>query len=142
LLVLGAFQTLTGDLHLVPFLAALPLGSLAASILHASHLQTFSADVTAGVRTLAALSGWERAQLLFYALAGLPYVLVALLILTSALPAWSWLTFLSLPLVGRSVLAVYRSTAEQTQRLAGLDRQMAQTYLAFGVLLMGSLILG
>jgi 1,4-dihydroxy-2-naphthoate octaprenyltransferase len=75
-------------------------------------------------------------------LVGLPYVLVALLILGRALPAWSWLTFLSLLLVGRSVLAVYRSTAEQTQYVAGLDRQMTQAYLAFGVLLMCSLSLG
>ena len=33
------------------------------------------------VRTLAVVLGWERARLLFYALVGLPYVLVALLIL-------------------------------------------------------------
>jgi 1,4-dihydroxy-2-naphthoate polyprenyltransferase len=142
LLVLGAFDTLTGTLQVVPFLVSLPLGFLAASILHASHLQTYSADVNAKVRSLAAELGWERARRLFYALVGLPYVLVALLILGRALPAWSWLTFLSLLLVGRSVLAVYRSTAEQTQYVAGLDRQMTQAYLAFGVLLMCSLSLG
>ena len=142
LLVLGAFDTLTGALHVVPFLVSLPLGFLSESILHASHLQTFSADVNAKVRTLAVVLGWERARLLFYALVGLPYVLVALLILGRALPAWAWLTFLSSCLAGRSVLAVYRSTAEQTQHLAGLDRQMAQAYLAFGVLLIFSLILG
>jgi 1,4-dihydroxy-2-naphthoate octaprenyltransferase len=142
LLVLGAFETLTGALQVVPFLVSLPLGFFAASILHASHLQTFSTDVNAKVRTLAAVLGWERARLLFYALVGLPYVLVALLTLTRVLPEWSWLTFLSLPLVGRGILAIYRSTAEQTQHLAGLDRQTAQAYLVFGVLLMCSLILG
>jgi 1,4-dihydroxy-2-naphthoate octaprenyltransferase len=86
--------------------------------------------------------GWERARLLFYALAGLPYVLVALLILARALPVWAWLTFLSVPLAGRSVLLLWRATADQIQLLADLDRQMAQAYLAFGVLLMCSLILG
>jgi hypothetical protein len=52
------------------------------------------------------------------------------------------LTFLSVPLAGRSILLLWRATADQIQLLAGLDRQMAQAYLAFGVLLMCSLILG
>ena len=142
LLVLGAFDALTGSLHVAPVLVSLPLGFLAESILHASHLQTFSADVDAKVRTLAVVLGWERARLLFYALVGLAYILVALWILARVLPAWSWLTFLSVPLVGRSILALWRATADQTQVLAGLDRQMAQAYLAFGVLLICSLILG
>src|SRR5919108_2284108 len=142
LLVLGAFVTLTGGLHVVPFLVSLPLGFLAESILHASHLQTFSAHVNAKVRTLAVVLGWDRARLLFYALVGLPYVLVALLILARVLPAWAWLSFLSFIVVGRSILVVSRSTAERAQNLAGLDRQMAQGYLAFGILLSFSLILG
>jgi 1,4-dihydroxy-2-naphthoate polyprenyltransferase len=142
LLVLGAFDALTGSLDVVPCLVSLPLGCLAESILHASHLQTFAVDATTKVRTLAVMLGWERARLLSYALVSLPYVLVALLILAGALPAWAWLTFLSLPLVGRSALSVYRATTEQAQDLAGLDRHMAQAYLAFGGLLMFSLILG
>jgi 1,4-dihydroxy-2-naphthoate octaprenyltransferase len=79
--------------------------------------------------------GWERARLVFYALIGLPYLLVALLILTGVLSGWAWLTFLSLPLAGRSASLVWRSTPEQSQNLAGLDRQQAQVYLAFSVLL-------
>jgi 1,4-dihydroxy-2-naphthoate octaprenyltransferase len=142
LLVLSTFDALTGSLHGTPFLVSLPLGFFAESILHASHLQTFSADVKAKIRTLAAMLGWERARLLFYALVGLPYVLVALLILARALPEWAWLTFLSALLAGRSILAVYRSMAEGTQNLAGLGRQMAQAYVAFGILLIFSLILG
>ena len=142
LLALGAFQTLTGALHVLPLLVSLPLGFLAESILHASHLQTFSADVSGKVRTVAVMLGWERARLLFYALMGLPYLLVALLILTKALPGWVWLTFLSLPLAGRSLLLVWRATTAQSSDLVGLDRQAAQAHLAFGVLLMFGLILG
>ena len=142
LLVLGAFIALTGSLHLIPVLVSLALACLAESILHASRLQAFSADVNAKVRTLAVALGWERARILFYALVGLPYVLVALLILGRALPGWAWLTFLSVPLVARTCLSLWRATADQSQVLAGLDRQMAHAYLAFGVLLICSLILG
>jgi 1,4-dihydroxy-2-naphthoate octaprenyltransferase len=142
LLVLGTYAALTGALHLWPVLVSLPLAFLAESILHASHLQTFSADADAKVRTLAVGLGWDRARLLFYILLGLPYVLVACLVLTGVLPAWAWLSFLSIPLVGRSVLAVWRATTPESQAQAGLDRQMALTHLVFGALLAFSLILG
>jgi 1,4-dihydroxy-2-naphthoate polyprenyltransferase len=142
LLVLGGFYTLTGRLQMAPLLLSLPLGLLAESILHASHLQTFCTDVSAKVRTLAVVLGWEKARLLFYTLVGLAYGLVALLILAGALPGWAWLTFVSAPLSGRSILLLHRATPDQTQVLAGLDRQMAWVYLAFSGLLMCSLILG
>jgi 1,4-dihydroxy-2-naphthoate polyprenyltransferase len=142
LLVLGVFAALTGALHVLPFLVSLPLGFLAESVLYASHLQTFSADVNGKVRTVAVVLGWDRARLLFYGLIGLPYLLVALLILTGALPEWAWLTFLSLLLAGRSILLVGRATTAQSPDLVGLDRQVAQVHLAFGMLLLFSLILG
>ena len=141
-LVLGAFNALTGGVHVVPFLVSLPLGFLAESILHAGHLQSLSADINARVRTLAVVLGWGKARLLFHALIGLPYVLVALLILTGILPVWAWLTFLSVPLAARSLLALWRAPADHTQAPPGLDRQVAQAYLAFGVLLLCGLILG
>jgi 1,4-dihydroxy-2-naphthoate polyprenyltransferase len=142
LVVLGAYFTLTGVLHTRPFLVSLPLGFLATSILHASHLQTFPDDLRAKHHSLAVALGWESARLLFYILVGLPYFLVLLLILTGVLPGWDWLTFLSLFLAGRGVLSVRRASAEQTQALAGLDRQLAQTYLVFGILLVFGLFLG
>jgi 1,4-dihydroxy-2-naphthoate polyprenyltransferase len=142
LLVLSTYAALTGILHPWPFLVSLPLGFLAESILHASHLQTFAADASAKIHTLAVVLGWDRAQLLFYGLVGLPYVLVAMLVLTGALPGWAWLCFLSIPLAGGSLLRVWRATTPESQALAGLDRQMALMHLAFGVLLILSLILG
>jgi 1,4-dihydroxy-2-naphthoate octaprenyltransferase len=141
LLILGAYYALSGAFHTRPILVSFPLGCLAQAILHARHLHSFAADGTAKTRTLAVVLGWERARLLFYAVVGLSYVLVALLILTGVLPGWAWLTWLSAPLAGRSVWSVWRATAAQTAGLAGLDRQMAQVYLAFGALLVLSLIL-
>jgi 1,4-dihydroxy-2-naphthoate polyprenyltransferase len=142
LLVLGTYAALTRTLDLWAVLVSLPLGFLTESILHASHLHTFAADVNANIRTLAVMLAWDRARLLFYALIGLAYALVAVLILAKALPGWAWLTFLSVPLAGWSSLRVWRATTPESPALAGLDRQVAQTYLAFGVLLIFSLILG
>jgi 1,4-dihydroxy-2-naphthoate octaprenyltransferase len=142
LLVLGTYAALTRAFHPWPFLVSLPLGFLTESTLHASHLQTFSADINVKIRTLAVVLEWERARLLFYILISLPYVLVAFLVLTGVLPGWAWLTFLSVPLAGRSLLWVWRATTPQSQALAGLDRQVALAHLAFGALLIFSLILG
>jgi 1,4-dihydroxy-2-naphthoate octaprenyltransferase len=142
LVVLGSSFTLTGVHQAWPFLVSLPLGLLATSILHASHLRTFPEDVQAKHHTLAVALGWKSARLLSYILVGLPYFLVLLLILTGVLPGWVWLTFLSLFLAGWGVISVWQASAEQTQALAGLDRQMAQMYLAFGILLILGLLLG
>jgi 1,4-dihydroxy-2-naphthoate polyprenyltransferase len=142
LVVLGSYFALTGVLHTWPLLVSLPLGLLAASILHANHLRTFPEDVHAKQHTLAVELRWEGARLLFYGVVGLAYFLALLLILTGVLPGWSWLTFLSLFLAGRGVLSVWQASTGQTQALTGLDRQMAQTYLAFGILLIFGLLLG
>ena len=142
LVVLGSYLTLTGAFHTRPLLVSLPLGLLATSILHAGHLRTFSEDMHAKRHTLAVELGWERARLLFYSLVGLAYFLALLLILTGVLPGWGWLAFLSLFLAGRGVLSVWQAAAGQPQARTGLDRQMAQTYLAFGVLLVFGLLLG
>jgi 1,4-dihydroxy-2-naphthoate octaprenyltransferase len=139
---MGTHYALSGTVYALPFLVSLPLACLAAAILHASHLRRFSADVNAKTRTLAVVLGWERARLLFYALAALPYVLVALLTLTGALPGWALLTFLSLPLVARCIVSVWHASAAPTQDLSGLDRQMARVHLGFGILLVFGLILG
>jgi 1,4-dihydroxy-2-naphthoate octaprenyltransferase len=140
--VLGTYEALAGIFHTRPFLVSLPLGLLAASILHASHLRAFPADVQSKHRTLAVTLGWDRARLLFYFLVGLAYVFTIILILTGPLPGWAWLTFVSLPLAGRGAWAIGQASAEQTQELADLDQQMAQAYLAFGVLLVLGLLLG
>jgi 1,4-dihydroxy-2-naphthoate polyprenyltransferase len=141
LVVLGSYFALTGVLHTWPLPVSLPLGLLAAAILHADHLRTFPEDVHAKRRTLAVELGWEGARLLFYSFVGLAYFLALLLILTGVLPGWGWLSLLSLFLAGRGVLSVWRAATGQTQALTGLDRQMAQTYLAFGILLVLGLLL-
>jgi 1,4-dihydroxy-2-naphthoate octaprenyltransferase len=142
LLVVGCYDVLTGAYHHTSLLVSLPIGLLAVAILHASHLQTLSEDTKSNLRTVAVVLGWERARLLYYALLGLPYLVVLILILGSVLSAWTWLAFVSLPLAGRSVASVWRATPERAQPLRNLDRQTAHVHLAFGVLLGLGLLLG
>ncbi len=142
LLVVGCYDVLTGAYHHTSLLVSLPIGLLAVAILHASHLQALSEGTKSNLRTVAVVLGWERARLLYYALLGLPYLVVLILILGSVLSAWTWLAFASLPLAGRSVASVWRATPERAQPLLNLDRQTAHVHLAFGVLLGLGLLLG
>jgi 1,4-dihydroxy-2-naphthoate octaprenyltransferase len=86
--------------------------------------------------------GWEPSRQLYYGLIGLPYLLTAVLILTGVLPGIAWLVFLSLPLALRCSMSVWRATPTQTVDLGALDRQTAQIHLAFGGLLIVSVLVG
>ncbi len=142
LLVVGCYYALVGAYHHTPVLVSLPIGLLAEAIRHASHLPALREDAKSNLRTVAVVLGWERSRLLYYALLGLPYLLVLILILGGVLSGWTWLVFVSLPLAGRSIASVWRATPEQPQQLLKLDRRTAQVYLAFGVLLGLGLLLG
>jgi 1,4-dihydroxy-2-naphthoate polyprenyltransferase len=140
LLVIGASYGLTGAYDHSYLLVSLPIGCLACAILHASHLRTLPDDAKANRRTLAVVLGWEPSRQLYYGLIGLPYILTVVLILTGVLPGLAWLVFLSLPLAARCVAAVWRATPLQTVDLAAIDRQTAQVHLAFGGLLVVSVL--
>jgi 1,4-dihydroxy-2-naphthoate octaprenyltransferase len=142
LAVLGTQAVLTGYTQVRPLLVSLPIGLLAASILYAGRLDTFPEDLQAKRRTLAVCFGWGRARQVFALLIGLPYALVAVLILAGVLPEWAWLTFLSLPLAAGAGWAVWKMPAERASPLTGLDLRVGRVHLAFGVLLMLGLWIG
>jgi len=140
--MLGSWYVLTGVFGLTPVLLSLAVGSLAAALLHAVRLPTVTDDTKARIRTAAAWLEWEGARRLYYALMGVPYLLLFGLLLADRLPGWTWLVFLCVPLTGRALLSVRRADPEQLQELAGLDTQTAYTYAAFGLLLGLGLLLG
>ena len=142
LLVVGVAYGLTGGYSHSYLLVSLPIGCLACAILHASHLRTLPDDAKANRRTLAVMLGWEPSRQLYYVLIGLAYPLTAVLILTSVLPGLAWLVFLSLPLALRCITSVWRATPMQTVDLGDVDRQTAQVHLAFGGLLIVSVLVG
>jgi 1,4-dihydroxy-2-naphthoate octaprenyltransferase len=142
LAVLGTYVALTGVGSARAFLISLPFGLLAASLLLAHHLASFPEDVQARHATLPVALGWDRARLLFALLAGLPYALVLILLLVGTLPGWAWLVYVSVPLAGRGIWAVWQASAAETAHLGTLDRQMGYAYLAFSVLLGLGLLLG
>jgi 1,4-dihydroxy-2-naphthoate octaprenyltransferase len=135
----GAYYVLTERVTAAALLASLPVGLLAAAILHANNLRDLEFDRAAGKITLATVLGRRRAALEYgLLLAGAYLVVIALVLVEPAL----WLvtaTAVTLPIAARLVRTV-AATAEP-HVLNGVLRKTAGLHLRFGLLLTLGLLL-
>ncbi|MCE5187015.1 MAG: 1,4-dihydroxy-2-naphthoate octaprenyltransferase [Planctomycetaceae bacterium] len=142
LMTIGAFFVLTGDYsHYVP-LVSLPIACHVAAILSANNLRDISSDRTARVRTAATILGHFLARWEYSILVGGAFVIVLALIIRRVLPAWSFLTWLCLPLALSNIKAALSNASDRPDLIISLDVRTAKLHLAFGVLLIISLLLG
>jgi 1,4-dihydroxy-2-naphthoate octaprenyltransferase len=141
MIAIGAYLTLTGDYEHSVLLASLPLGCLIAAVLNANNLRDIEDDRAVGIRTLATVLGHRGAQAEYCVLVAGAYVLTAALVLVAALPPWSLLVLLTLPLAARNVAAVLGARPGESRKVATMDVQTAQLHLAFSVLYCLSLVL-
>lgn len=132
---------LTGRWSWQAIAASLPVGCLVASILSGNNLRDIAHDTAAGVKTTAGVLGrrWARAE--YASLVVGAYGLVAVLWIAGILPVWSLLVFLTEPLARRNVRRVLQTPPGQANELANIDARSAQVHLAFGVLLIISVVL-
>ncbi len=82
------------------------MGLLASAILIANNIRDIDTDTTAGKRTLAVMLGRARTRTLFAATVYGAFAVVAVAALASAIPPWSALSLLALPLAVPVVRAV------------------------------------
>jgi len=141
LLVVGADYALTGGISFRTFIVSLPISALVTAILHANNLRDIQHDSEAGVKTLAGLLGEERAKMVYVLLIGFAYLSVFFMTMTGILSLWSFLVFLSLPLAAANVKMIRKGRVDQPSRLATADVNTAQLHLAFGLLLIVSVVL-
>jgi len=140
LMVVGSFFVLTGVWSFEALAVSLPVGCLVAAILSGNNLRDIAHDAAADVRTTAGLLGHRRAKYEYAALVLSAYALVVLLALFSALSLWALAVLLTLPMAVRITKAALASTPDNPDTIAALDVQTAQTHLAFGVLLIASVL--
>jgi 1,4-dihydroxy-2-naphthoate octaprenyltransferase len=133
---LGAYYLNVRSLSPLPALLSIPVGLLTAAILHANDLRDIGHDAKAGIRSFAMALGAGRARLFYIGLIAASFLSVPLFILFGLLGAWSLLVFLSLPIAAALIRNV--SSAEPQR---ALDHQTAALQLAFGVLLLISVLL-
>jgi 1,4-dihydroxy-2-naphthoate octaprenyltransferase len=142
LMVVGSYFVLTGTYNHNVLFVSLPVGCLVAAILSGNNLRDMLPDSQAGITTTAGLLGHQWAKVEYCALDISAYLITAVLVAIYVLPAWSLITILSIPLAYQCVRRAFGSTPNKPEQLAGIDMRTAQLHLAFGVLLIISLLIG
>jgi len=135
----GSFFVMAGEWDGVvqAVLVSIPQGLWVALVLFANNLKDISFDGTVGITTLGTRFGKNRSEKVFIFFIISIYLVVFLEILFSALPPWSLLTLLSLPLS----LRLIKQLLQEEEVPADADPRTARIGTIFGLLLVTSLIL-
>ncbi|HOQ05455.1 MAG TPA: 1,4-dihydroxy-2-naphthoate octaprenyltransferase [Anaerohalosphaeraceae bacterium] len=139
LMVIGSYYVLTGAYSHSVLWVSLPVGCLVAAILSANNLRDIEDDIKAGIQTTACLLGFRLAKLEYAALVLTAFGITAVLIVLNILPLLSLLVLLTAPLAFRNLHTVL--TSRDSPELEALDRKTAALHLAFGILLILSILL-
>jgi 1,4-dihydroxy-2-naphthoate octaprenyltransferase len=140
LMVIGSYFVLTGNYTHNTLWISLPIGCLVAAILSGNNLRDLLPDSQAGFATTAGLLGYRWARIEYAALDIFAYLITAFLIGIDILPTLSLITMLSFPLAYRCVRQAFAARPNKPDQLAALDIQTAKLHLAFGLLLIISLL--
>ena len=142
LMVIGSYFVLTGTYNHNVLLVSLPIGCLVAAILSGNNLRDILHDRQAEITTFAGLVGHRWAKLEYAVLDASAYGIKTTLAGLRILPIWSLMTLLSIPLAYKCVQQALRNEPDKPEQIATLDIQTAHLHLAFGVLLIISLLPG
>ncbi|MFB3852221.1 MAG: prenyltransferase [Vicinamibacterales bacterium] len=129
----GAYVAQAGRLSPAALVASIPFGVLVALVLFANNIRDIEHDETTGIRTLATVLGRERSLVAFAGLMVAAYLYVLVAVALSALSAWSFLVFLSLPVA----LGLLRKFRVAFPPMA--DALTAQLDTVFGLLFMAAM---
>jgi len=97
LMIAGTYYVTTGTLPAWVWVASLPYAVLVTAVLIGKHVDKHDADAAKGIHTLPVILGKERSLFLNQVLIVSFFVLVACLVLTGTLGAWTLLSFAALP---------------------------------------------
>jgi 1,4-dihydroxy-2-naphthoate octaprenyltransferase len=141
LMVCGTYFAVTGTWSLESLILSVPVGLLVAAILHGNEWRDISEDTRAGISTLSARLGKEWAHYSYVGLVLGAYVALAFSIAVGWLPPTTALAILSLPFLAQVVRSAELGATGQARAIAMIDLQTARLHLAFGLLLVGGVLL-
>ncbi len=142
LMVVGSFFVLTGGLDWSVAWISLPVGFLVAGILSGNNLRDIVHDRQAKINTAATILGHRWARWEYAALVAGAYAAVVVMSIADVLPWWSLLTLLTVPIAIKNVRTAVGSRADEPGAIVMLDVETAKLHLLFGLVLIGSLLLG
>jgi 1,4-dihydroxy-2-naphthoate octaprenyltransferase len=141
LMVEGAYFAVSGTWSATAFVLSIPVGLLVAAILHGNEWRDIREDSRAGISTLSALIGRRLAHYGYVALVLGAYMVLALSVIATVLPAWTMLAVLSLPFLAQVIRSAELGASGQARAIAMIDLETARLHLAFGALLVLGLVL-
>ncbi len=138
LVTTGAYLVQGGHGTSNAFVYSLPLGLIAAAVIHANNMRDSEGDMHAGKRTIASLLGIWWSRILFLLLLLAAYVIIISLGVPHGAPHWLLITLWTFPLLVITITGVIR-----TDTPTGFDlvmRQALKLETFFGILLLVGLI--
>jgi 1,4-dihydroxy-2-naphthoate octaprenyltransferase len=138
LITLGAYMVQTGGIARNVLIYSIPLGLLAAAIIHVNNMRDLESDAQADKRTIAALLGvtWGRAWCLALVLAA--YIIILMLGIPHGSPHWILITLWTLPGLAVVVTGIVRTDISPGFHL--VMKELLKLETALGLLLAIALI--
>ncbi|HEY7826751.1 MAG TPA: LLM class flavin-dependent oxidoreductase [Candidatus Limnocylindrales bacterium] len=141
LMVVGTYFAITGTWSSTALAASVPVGLLVAAILDGNEWRDISEDSRAGISTLSARIGRERAHYFYVALVLGAYMALGLSVAIGWLPPQTLLAIVSLPFLAQVIRSAELGATGQQRAIAMIDIQTARLHLTFGSLLVLGLLL-
>jgi 1,4-dihydroxy-2-naphthoate polyprenyltransferase len=141
LMVVGTFFAVTGTWSATALAASIPVGLLVTAILDGNEWRDISEDSRAGISTLSARIGRERAHYFYVALVLGAYMALGLTVAIGWLPPQTLIAIVSLPFLAQVIRSAELGATGQQRAIAMIDVQTARLHLTFGSLLVAGILL-
>ncbi len=133
--VLGTSYAVTGSICPEALALSLPIGIITVSVLHANNTFDTESDKAAGIRTFAMLIGGKTSSLLYQAYMIIPFVFIAVAVITGALHPCSLLCLIAALPAFKNFSAASHYDTLGIKTMSGLDQGSAKLQLLFSGLL-------
>jgi 1,4-dihydroxy-2-naphthoate octaprenyltransferase len=141
LMVVGTYFAVTGTWSATALAASVPVGLLVAAILDGNEWRDINEDSRAGISTLSARIGRDRAHYFYVTLVLGAYIALGLTVAVGWLPPQTLLAIVSLPFLAQVIRSAELGATGQQRAIAMIDVQTARLHLTFGSLLVAGLLL-
>ena len=141
IMVVGSYFAITATWDAHALALSLPVGLLVAAILHGNEWRDISEDTRAGIVTLSSRIGRDWAHYGYLGMVIGAYVTLGLAVAIRWLPPTAAIAVLSLPFLAQVVRSAELGATGQARAIAMIDLQTARLHFAFGLLLVGGLLL-
>ena len=138
-MVAGAYYVMAHHFSIGAFAASIPVGLLAAGIMHVNDVRDYQADVEHGKRTLATITGRRGASHTLAILDAAAYASILIAVAAGWLPWLALIVLASVPRALGQIKLIYRGDSRDTLHEAWL--RGVKLHSEFGILLVAGMVM-